>query len=292
MGTGSTVAGAVGSGLLVFAMLMLFATPILYRGWQNRTKYREYDSLHAESSSEATDGDIVMLSGRLDDASDRVTSPLQSEECVVAFWQVSTCRRYGTFNINVHWSEEGVGIDAGAVVLSGEREEVVLEGISTDQQLTTQDKLGQVAGSKRDSVLGSVPLALEGETFEDEVHPTADWPREYADLGAKVGVQNDDSRSQGALGRLLRKVRTPTGTVRFRESVMRAGDSLTVVGRVVGGRDKRVTVEGTDAVDPVVTRASPSELRAKHRRAYRTRLYAVPLVLLAFASLVGYAVYL
>jgi hypothetical protein len=210
----------------------------------------------------------------------------------VAFWQVSTCRRYGTFNINVHWSEEGVGIDAGEVVLSGEHEEVVLDGVNASKQLTTRNKLGQIGGSKRDSVLGSVPLALEGETFEDEMYPATDWPEEYADLGAKVGVQSDDGQSRGALGRLLDKVRTPTGTVRFREAVVRAGDSLTVVGRVVGGRDKRVTVEGTDAVDPVVTRASPSELRAKHRRAYRTRLYAVPLVLLAFASLVGYAVYL
>lgn len=292
MGDGSTIAGAVGSGLLVFAMLMLFATPILYRGWQNRTKHRAYASLHAESPSEATDGDIVMLSGRLNDASDRITSPLRSENCIVAFWQVSTCRRYGTFNINVHWSEEGVGIDAGEVVLSGEHEEVVLDGVNASKQLTTRNKLGQIAGSKRDSVLGSVPLALEGETFEDEMYLATDWPEEYADLGAKVGVQSDDGQSRGALGRLLDKVRTPTGTVRFREAVVRAGDSLTVVGRVVGGRNKRVTVEGTDAVDPVVTRASPSELRAKHRRAYRTRLYAVPLVLLAFASLVGYAVYL
>ncbi|ADQ69379.1 hypothetical protein C499_12445 [Halogeometricum borinquense DSM 11551] len=292
MGNGLSVVNAVGSGLLVFAVLMLFASPILYRGWQNRVKYHEYARLHAKSPNVATDGEIALLSGRIKDTKNQIKSPVQSEDCVMAFWKVATYFRYGLLGVKAHWSEEGVGIDAGEIVLAGDHEDVIIEGASGSQQLDSRDKLGKIAGSKRDSVLGSISLMLDGSKFEDRVHPTADWPQEYENLGARVGVQSDEHQSQGVLGRLLSKLRTPAGTVQFQEAVMRAGEPLTVVGRVVGSRDKRVKLEENDAVDPIITRLSPSELRSKHRRAYVTQLYAVPLVLIAFASLTGYAVYL
>jgi len=288
----SNVGEAVGSSLLMFTVLMLLGSPIVYRGWQNRKTYRTLSGLPSRSPSTATDGEVAKISGQLADTDEKIVSPVQSERCELAFWKVAECRRYDTFGHKSYWSEEGLGIDAESVVISGETEEISISNVDTEKSLDATDKLKTVLGSKQDSVLRSVPVELETSGFEDRRLPTEEWPREYEELGARVGFERARTTSRGFIGRLIDGIRTPEGTARFQETTMEAGDTVTVVGRVVGVRNKRVKVRGDGSVDPIITRTPPSELGGKYRSAYLKQLYAVPLFVTALCVLLGYGVLL
>jgi len=287
--SGSNIAAAVGSTGMVFGVLALLASPLLYRGWQNRATYRAYAALPVQSPADATPGETVMLTGQLADTSRSVASPVRGADCLVALWRVSTYHRTGAFGSRAFWFEEGVGIDADDPVLAGEHDTIALDGVTGEKELSAREKLGTLTGSKRDSVLRSVPLALDNEGVEETVQPTGEWRERYRALGARVDVHPDESQSPGVLGRLLHRVRTPAGTVRFEEVALTAGESVTVVG-TVGADGQRLDVARSEDVDPLVTRLSPAEIRATHRRRYRYQLYALPLVLLAFAVFMGAAV--
>ncbi|MGB9985499.1 GIDE domain-containing protein [Salarchaeum japonicum] len=286
---GSNVANAVGSTALVFGVLMLLASPFVYRGWQNRATYQAYAALPAQQPADATPGETVMITGWLADTDRSVTAPVHGEECLVALWRMSTYRRTGAFRTRAFWSEEGLGIDVNDPMLTDEHDSITLDGVTVEKELSAREKLGKLTGSKRDSVLRSISLALDNEGFEETVQPAGEWCERYRTLGARVGVQREESEPPGVLGRLLNTVRTPDGTVRFEEATLTAGESVTAVGTVTAD-GQRLDVTRSDAIDPLITRLSPSELRAKHRRRYRYQLYALPVVLLTFAVLMGAAV--
>ena len=62
--TGTAKLGeAVGSGLLLFTILMTLASPLVYRGWQTRKEYREITRLASLSAATVSDGELAKLSG-------------------------------------------------------------------------------------------------------------------------------------------------------------------------------------------------------------------------------------
>lgn len=290
----SNVGEAVGSGLLMFTVLMVLGSPIVYQGWQNRRTYRTISSLPLRSPSTATDGEVAKISGQVANTDETSISPVQSERCELAFWKVSQFRRYNMFNHKSYWSEEGLGIDAESVAISGESEdiEIRISSVATQKTLDATDKLKTALGSKQDSVLRSVPVELERSGFEDKRLPSEEWPREYEELGVRVGFNSDPASSRGVVGRLMDRIRTPEGTARFQETTVKAGDPVTVVGRIVGTRNDCVELRSGESVDPLVTRTPTSELGKKYRSAYLKQLYGVPLFVTALCVLLGYGVFL
>jgi len=283
---------AISSGLLLFMVLMALASPLVYRGWQTRKEYQEITRLPSLSSATVSDGELAKLSGQIKDTDQKITSPVQSTECELAFWKVATLRRYDIFNHMSYWSVAGIGIDAETLVIAGETKDVRLSNVSRKKNLSATDELKHLLGSGEESILNSIATELDPPEFEDRRTPSEGWPQKYDELGGRIELESETADSPGVFGWVLNAVRTPEGTAQFQETTMSAGDTVTVVGRVVDIQNGRVRLQGSGSVDPIITKSSPSELEAKHRRAYLIQLYAIPVFVTALSSLAAVGVFL
>ena len=283
---------AVGSALLLFTVLMLLGSPLIYRGWQTRKKYHELTELPSMHSATVGDGDLVKLSGEIKNTDENITSPVQSARCKLAFWKVATLRRYDVFNFNSYWSVEGIGIDAETLVVAGEAHETKISDVSRQKTLSATDEVGHLLGSNENSVLDSIASELDPPEFEARRPPSKGLSEKYEVLGDRIGFDAETVDSPGVLGQILNAIRTPEGTVQFQETTMSAGDTVTVVGRAIEGQNERVRLQGNGVVDPVITRSSLSELERKQRRAYLIQLYGIPLLITALCSLAGVGAFL
>jgi hypothetical protein len=288
----SKIGEAVGSGLLIFTLFMTLGSPLVYRGWQTRQTYQALADLPSGFPSTPGDSELVKVSGKIKDTDEKVVSPIQSTRCELAFWKVATLRRYDIFNHMSYWSVEGIGIDAETLVITGDTRDIRISTVGRELIPSGTEKLNQLLGSTENSILDSIVTELDPPGFEDRRTPSEGWPRTYDELGTRIDAKTEPADSPGLLGRVLNAIRTPEGTVQFQETTLSAGETVTVVGRVRSVRDRRVRLCGTESIDPVVTRRSPSELEQKHRRAYRIQLYAIPLFVTALSSLIGYLVFL
>lgn len=283
---------AAGSALVMFLVLVALGSPLIYQGWQIREKYRALTDLPVLPSATVSDGELVKLSGRLKDTGENITSPVQSAQCKLAFWKMGVLRRYDSFNGRSYWSVAGIGIDAETLVVAGETRDIRISDVSRENALSATDELKHLLGSIENSALDSIARALDPPEFEDRLTPSEEWPGGYDELGARVGFEAETSEQPGLLGRLLNAIRTPEGTVQFQETTVSAGETVTVVGRVSGTENERVRLQGTESIDPVITRASPSELDSRYRRAYLIQLYGIPLLITALCSLAGVGAFL
>ncbi len=283
---------AVGSGLLMFMLLMTLGSPLIYRGWQTRKKHRELTDLPSMSPATASDGELVKVSGQIKDTDEKITSPVQSTRCEVAFWKAATLRRYDIFNHLSYWSVAGIGIDAETLVIAGEARDIRISNASRAKTPSATEKLGQLLGSERNSILDSIVTELDPPGFEDRRAPSEEWPQKYDELRGRIELEAETTDSPGFLGQILNAIRAPEGTVQFQETTMSAGDTVTVVGRVMDVGNERVRLQGTESIDPVITGSSPSELAGRHRRAYLIQLYAIPLFVTALSALAGVGVFL
>jgi hypothetical protein len=283
---------AVGSGLLLFMVLIALASPLVYRGWQTRKKYREITGLPSLSSTTVSDGELTKLAGQIKETDERITSPVQSTRCELAFWKVATLRRYDTFNHMSYWSVAGIGIDAETLVIAGETQDIRISNVSREKNLSAADELKHLLGSDENSILDSIATELDPPEFEDRRTPSEERPQKYDELAGRINFEAETPDSPGFFGWILNAVRTPEGTVQFQETTMSAGDTVTVVGRVVDVQNGRVRLQGSESIDPTITQSSPSELEAKHRRAYLIQLYAIPLFVTALSSLAAVGVLL
>lgn len=283
---------AVGSALLLWMVLMALGSPLMYRGWQTRQAYRELTELPLLPSDTASAGELVTVSGRIRDTDEKVTSPVQSTRCELAFWKVATLERYDVLNHMSYWSVAGIGIDAEALVIAGESRDIRLLDISSERTLSGIDELNHLIGSNGNTALDSIARALDPPAVEERRAPSEDWPAAYDELGARVDFDPETAEAPGLLGRLLNALRTPEGTVQFQETTLRAGDTVTVVGSVTGDQNERVRLRGNESIDPIITRLSPSELAGKRRREYLWQLYGIPLFITALASLAAVGAYL
>lgn len=291
--TGTAKLGeAVGSGLLLFMILMTLASPLVYRGWQTRKEYREITRLASLSSATVSDGELAKLSGQIKDTNQKITSPVQSTECELAFWKVATLRRYDMFNHMSYWSVAGIGIDAETLVIAGETQDIRISNVSRETNLSATDELRHLLGSGEESILNSIATELDPPEFEDRRTPSEGRPQKYDELGDRIEFEAETTDSPGVFGWILNAVRTPEGTVQFQETTMSAGDTVTVVGRVADVQNGRVRLQGSESIDPIITQSSPSELEAKHRRTYLIQLYVIPLFVTALSSLVAVGVLL
>lgn len=283
---------AIGSALLLFMVLIALASPLVYRGWQTRKKYRTVTELPSLRSAAVEEGDLVNVSGRIEDTTESVTSPVQSTSCAVAFWKVGTLRRYDVLNHMSYWSVEGIGIDAESLVVAAGTRDVVVSDIGRELQLSAGDELKHLLASDENSILDSAADALDPPEFEERRTPSEDWPQAYVALGDRVGIEPETAEPPGLFGRVLDRVRVPAGTVQFQERTLDVGDSVTVVGTVAERDPLRLRLQGTESMDPVLTRSSTTELEHRLRRAYRLQLYGLPLLVTALSSLAGIGVFL
>jgi hypothetical protein len=271
-------------------VLIALASPLVYRGWQTRQKYREITGLPSLSSTRVSDGELTKIAGQVKDTNEKITSPVQSTQCELAFWKVAKLRRYDMFNHMSYWSVAGIGIDAETLVIAEESQDIRISNVSREKNLSATDELKHLLGSDENSILDSIATELDPPEFEDKRTPSEEWPQRYDELANRIEFEAETSDSPGFFDRILNAVRTPEGTVQFQETTMSAGDTVTVVGRVVDVQDGHVRLQGSESINPIITQSSPPELEAKHRRAYLIQLYAIPLFVTALSSLAAVGV--
>lgn len=281
----------MGSSILMFVVFILLGSPLIYRGWQTRKKYRELTELPSTTQAAAS-GELVKLSGQIRDTDEKIVSPVQSTRCELAFWKVAKLRRYDIFNHMSYWSVAGIGIDAETLVIAGETQDIRISNASKKKILSVSDKLQQLLGSNENSMLNSIVMELDPPGFEDRRTPSEGWPQRYDELGDRIDIKPETTDSPGFFGQILNAIRTPEGTVQFQETIISAGDTVTVVGRITGDQNERLQLRGTKSINPIITRSSSSELQSKHRRAYLIQLYGIPLFVTALSSLTGFFVFL
>jgi hypothetical protein len=283
---------AIGSALFLGMVLTALGSPLIYRGWQRRKTYRELIDLPTTFSAAKERGGIIQVSGRVKDTEATVSSPIQSARCELAFWKAATLRRYDTLNHMSYWSVIGLGVDGETLTVSGEQGAVKVSDLDRKETLDASEKIHHLLKSNGNTVLDSVLTELDPPDFEERRLPSEEWDQRHVELGDRIGEDPKTTSSPGILGKILNAIRTPEGTVQFQETTVNAGDTVTVIGTVVSGQDKCVRLQGTESIDPAITRCSPSEWAQKHRRAYRIQLYAIPTLIMAITSLAGIGVFL
>lgn len=290
--TASRAGEAIGSALLLGMVLTALSSPLIYRGWQRRNTYRELIDLPTTCQDTEERGGIIQVSGRVKDTGETVTSPIQAMRCELAFWKAETLRRYDVFNHMSYWSVMGFGVDGEKLVVSGEQDDIEVSDLDGKKTFNASEKVSQLLKSNENTVLDSVLTELDPPEFEERRLPSEKWSQRHVELGDRISEKAETTSSPGILGKILNAIRTPEGTAQFQETTVNAGDTVTVIGTVVSDQDKYVRLQGTESIDPVITRCSPSEWIQKHRRAYRIQLYGIPILIVAITSLAGILVFL
>lgn len=281
------------SGVLVAAVLLFAASPILYRGVQLRRRYHRLRDLPVETPATATPGETALVTGTAEaPESGTVPAPLSDGPAVFAGWVVHELVRTGTLGAGTTWAPDALGADTRGFVLREGEDTVAVSDWSRESVVSDREQF-EVAASGWTAVNGidADGLFIEVEAFDTEsrVRPGETPPGPLRRLSSRVGHDTDDSA--GRLLPPLPRIRTPEGTLRYRETVVRPGKEVTVLGTVrePEGDGESLRLEAPDQHRPLVTPLSPAELRRRYRRTI-LKGYALVALLLTLAAALGLAV--
>lgn len=275
---------SVGATIIMCLTLLAISSPIMYAGWKNKQRF--------EQVSEAREGnqdDTIIVSGSIKNASDRIVSPFESENCSITLWDVSTLMRTGTVGSKSVWSQEIVGIQAGELVIEDDGEDVAVTGFSDERKLDTGDQIKRALVKDTTSKFSSVEMELESDCFEKIFEPVDSLSYQYKKFAEDKRIERATKDSYDFLGKLLRRIRVPSDSIRYREKNFEEGDNLTIIGR---NTDNGVLFEETEEMSPLISSKPISKILRRYRLAYILQLYCVPIICVLFSGLMGYAAYL
>lgn len=275
---------SVGAAIIMCLTLLAISSPIMYAGWKNKQRF--------EQVSEAREGnqdDTIIVSGSIKNASDRIVSPFESENCSITLWDVSTLMRTGTVGSKSVWSQEVVGVQAGDLVIEDDGEDIAVTGFSDERKLDTGDQIKRALVKDTTSRFSSVEMELESDCFEKIFEPVDSLSYQYKKFAEDKRIERVTKDSYDFLGKLLRRIRVPSDSIRYREKNFEEGDNLTIIGR---NTDNGVLFEETEEMSPLISGKPISKILRRYRLAYILQLYCVPIICVLFSGLMGYAAYL
>lgn len=277
--TGPTVLRAIGTAVLVGAMLSVVASPILYRGWKHRQRYARIRETPVVTPRSAEDGQQVLLTGVARIDGERARAPVSDTDALVAAWDV--CRwvteRLGSRR---YWLPEARGVDVAGFVLDCDGHAVRVPAVTREETVDTLGDFFSVPGT--DTGIDVAGVDVEVEDFETEVFlPPTDEPAGHlAELTGRLDLDSQPRRRE------LIPFTRAYGTRRFREATVAEGQQVTVRGVVrrpaAPGED--VTLQPPDDAPLLLSALSPAHLQRRYRWGYWKRFHLF-LALIVVASL-------
>lgn len=279
---------SVASAMLLCTVLLTLASPIIYSGWKNRGRFQKLSSIESRPSDSST-GDYVLFSGTIESVSENIRSPLRKDSCCLAMWDICRLKRRGTLGTGFVWSQEAIGMEGGKLILDTEDGNVEIENLSDRKVLNAEEKVKRSLMADATTKFSSVELELDEECFEDRVRPTEDDLIKYEDFTDSLDFDRPTRSSYTIIGRLLCKLRTPEDTTRYRESVFKKGDKVTIVGKK---KDDGISFVESDSMSPLISSKPISKILRRYRLAYLSQVYLIPAFCIGLSAILGYGAYL
>jgi hypothetical protein len=267
-------AEAVGSALLVGLTLTVLCSWFLYRGWRFRRRARRIRETPSETLATAAPGDTVVVTGTASGRDGVVTGPLSGERGVLAAWLIEEWHNV----FSRFWSSEACGVRTASFEVDVDARTVAVRARTADGPTDLWDG---VDGADALVGLATEDVSVEVDSFgmDTEIAAGDDRPGRFRDLEREVDLDDAENEAVFDVGRT-------DGTRRYRESVLDAGEAVTVRGTL----DTPDDADGPPVVTPpddgrlLVSTLSPDALSRRYRRAY-WKLFYGPLALVASCTL-------
>jgi len=270
-------AEAVGSALLVGLTLTVLCSWFLYRGWQFRRRARRLRESRSGTLATARPGDTVVVTGTASGRDGVVTGPLSGERGVLAAWLIEEWHNV----FSRFWSSEARGVRTASFEVETDDRRVAVNARTADGPT---EVWGGVSGADALVGLDTEDVLVELGSFgtDTEVAATADRPGRFRDLEREVGLDDAENEAVFDIGRT-------DGTRRYRESVLDAGEEVTVRGTLAVPDD----AGGPPVVAPpddgrlLFSTLSADALYRRYRRSYWKLFYGPLALVVSCMLLVG-----
>jgi hypothetical protein len=286
--TSSGLIESIGAATMMCTVLLILGSPLIYAGWKNRKRFRELSSINSNFNN-STVGDYIIISGDIKSSTGIISSPFQSNNCCLAMWDISSLKRRGTLGAGFVWSQEALGIKSKDLVISTDSGDVKVKKLSNQKVLDSSEKIKRSLMADSTSKFSSIEIELDYECFEDKVKPIEESPTNYKDFTDELDFKRSVKDQYGIIGKVLSKLRTPSGTTRYREKVFQKGDSISIIG--CRTKDGVAFVE-SDSISPLVSSKPVSKILRKYRLSYLFQMYFIPIFCVCFSAFLGYGAYL
>lgn len=274
------IVGATVAFASIFLAMMVAGSPVLYMGWQRRTRYALLRETADASPATVQDGDTVLLTGTAALVDEPVFAPVSGDDALVAAWDLLEWRDAGRAS---SWMPVARGLRTAHLRLQGESGTVTVDEWRDEATTSTRNKLtgpSTVTGP----CIGDVVVETDEFDGEIDIEPDEQCPDRLRSLERLVGI--DEPREEASVS--LLPWTPPYRTRRYREVTVADGDPLTV--RATVRRDgESVSLAIPEDGTAVLSTLDSEALLHRYRRAYRKLLYgitAISLVMGLLAALV------
>jgi hypothetical protein len=269
-------------------VLLAVSSPFMYAGLKNKNRYYELSSIDKDFEM-ASINDLVFVSGEIGNVSEKIESPFRSKKCSLAMWDISVLKRFGKADSSTIWSQSCIGLIGDNTMIDTGDQEIKVKDLNSTEIFNSKDKMKRSLVTDSASEFASIEMELDNQSFQRNVKPIDEPPREYRDFTEDIRFDEPNKDSYTLIGKILCKLRTPRDTTRYREKVFNTGDSITIIGK----KSKNgVLFEKSKNINPLLMSKTRSQILRKYRISYVFQLYTVPILCILFSVLMGYAAYL
>jgi hypothetical protein len=197
-------------------------------------------------------------------------------------------KRRGTLGTGFVWSQEAIGIKGHQMIIETSDSNVRVDNLSCKKVLGSSEKIKRSLMADSTTKFSSIEIELDDEGFEKKVEPIKEAPVQYSRFTDKLAFERPRRDSYGLIGRVLTKLRTPSDTTRYRESVFQSGDEISVIGKKTRNG---LSFESPESMNPLISSKHISKIEQKYRRAYLFQLYLIPVFCVLFSAVMTYGSY-
>lgn len=284
----SSLIQTAGSGTLLLSVLLTLTSPMIYAGWKSKERFDRLSSI-PDGIEEASVGDQVSVSGNVGRSSTKTESPFQSKNCELAMWDICRLKRRGTLGAGFVWSQEAIGMRDDRVVIETGDDSVRVHNLSCQEVLDSSEKIKRSLMADSTTKFSSIEIELENCEFEERFEPINEPPAKYDELTDELTFEKPSRNSYDSIERAFRKLRTPSNTTRYRESVFQKGDRISVIGKKT---KNGLSFESSESTNPLISSRPVSDIKRKYRRAYIFQLYSIPILCVVFSAVMTYGSYI
>jgi len=288
----SVLTGVLAS-VLTAGTLILLASPLIYRGFQHRARYHRFQELPVETPATASPGTSAFITGIAHSRGEStIEAPVSGNSVLLAAWDIHSLRRYHPLGVRHVWAPEALGIDSTEFTIEEGEQQLFVPDWSRQDRIEGKERL-KLSGTGQMPVEGLdvEGLWVERESFDTNrrIRPDEEVPDRLQALSSRLGVPIE--RPTRWLP-TLPWLRTPEGTLKYREASIQDGDEMTILGDVTESRlnnESRQIVEPDD-VPPLISPLNPDLLLQRYKWSYLKSMYGIGIVILIVALTIGIGV--
>lgn len=255
--------GTLASAALVAGLLSLVASPILYKGWKHRTRYRRVRDTPVASPRTADDGETVLLHGTASVEADRTTAPVTDADALVAAWDVA---RWATERARStrYWLPEARGVTVAGLVLDCDGEDVRVPPMGRSETVDSLSGFFTIPDTATGIDAAGIDVEVDAFDTERELASDDDPPAHLQQFTERVGLDSQPQRREFV------PFTRDYGTRRYREATVSEGQAVTVHATVTPPeRPGEAMILAAPSEEPLLlSTLSPGDLRRRYRWAY------------------------